>query len=65
MIEDICIRYTGALILFIRHELSYDVGRVGASRLMKWGELSYNMGRVVLDYGASRLGPSFNWGELV
>ena len=31
---------------------------------MIWGELSYNMGRVVLDYGASCLGQSFKWGEL-
>ena len=31
---------------------------------MKWRELSINMGRVVLDYGESRLRPSCNWGEL-
>ena len=31
---------------------------------MIWGELSYNTGRVVLDYGASSLSPSFRWDEL-
>ena len=31
---------------------------------MIWGKLSYNMGRVVLDYGASCLSSSFNWSEL-
>ena len=31
---------------------------------MTWDGLSYNMGQVVLDYGASCHGPNFNWGEL-
>ena len=26
--------------------------------------MSYDMGQVVLDYGASCLGQSFNWGKL-
>ena len=31
---------------------------------MFWGELSEGMGRLVLQYRASGLGPSFYWGEV-
>lgn len=32
--------------------------------LFLWGQLCYNTGRLVFQYGASCLSPSFYWGEL-